>query len=303
MPNISCIGIITVPLSPKKKYYKVCGDSYISTAHISMLKRVGLSVVAIPYTIAADRFDYYMDRINGLYFPSGGVFAGNSVEYYQCCKEFMQRAIARNNEGTHFPVWGACMGMQQMMMIADGRDNLEMLEYFDSMDNLMLPMEFPEDPRTTQLFRDVPSDLLVRLQAEPCSLNNHKMGLSTRTFLRNKRISDFYRIVSTSKDRVGKEFVATIEAHDYPFYGFQWHPERNKDMDYLASVFKEDASRNKRARTIANRDKLPYRRVHCMTYSNHIYKYCNFYWHNRTSYHNAELCSVLNFGKPVGSAV
>lgn len=297
MPKNPCIGIITVPLSPDKKYYKVCGDGYISTAHIAMLKRVGLGVIAIPYT--TNRHEYYMDRINGLYFPSGGVFAGHNEEYFACCKKFMHLAMQRNDNGIHFPIWGACMGMQQMMIIADGKDNLDLLEYFDSFENLLLTLEFPSDPRKTQLLKDVSSSLLLKLQSEPCTMNNHKMGLSPDTFLKNKRISSIFRIVSTSVDRVGKVFVSTIEGWKYPFYGFQWHPERDNSMDYLASVFAKDAGKNERPYTIANRDKLPYRKVHCMAYSNHIYKYCNFYWHDRTSFHNAGLCTVLNLGDPI----
>jgi len=64
-----CIGIITVPLSPKRKYYQVCGDSYISSSHIDWLQRAGLKILAIPYT--TKKFKYYIKRFNGLYFPSG----------------------------------------------------------------------------------------------------------------------------------------------------------------------------------------------------------------------------------------
>jgi len=302
----SCVGIITVPLSPDKKYYKVCGDSFISLSHINILKRLGMDTVAIPYT--TDRHEYYMDRINGLYFPSGGVFASNNEEYYRCCKRFTELAIAKNDSGIHFPVLGICMGMQQMMMIADshgkkGNDNLELLETFDSFDNLLLTLEFPEDPRSTRLFRNISSDLLYRLQTEECTVNNHKMGLSPRTFSKNPGIDSFYRIISTSRDRQGVVFVSTMEARNYPFYGFQWHPERDDSMDTVISVFAYDAAQNKRNKTIANKDKLPYRKVHCMQYSGNIYKYCRFYWHNRSSFHNAQLCSVLNLGRPADSGV
>ena len=33
------IGIITVPLTPDKKYFKVCGDSYISSQHLTWMKK------------------------------------------------------------------------------------------------------------------------------------------------------------------------------------------------------------------------------------------------------------------------
>ena len=129
------IGIITVPLSPGRKYFKVCGDGYIATSHADWLKRAGIDILPIPYDIKSDAIKnhkYYFERINGLYLPSGGVFASNSIEYYNCCKKFIQLAMESNNIGIYFPVWGGCMGMQQMMIMGDGRDDMNFLDRFDS---------------------------------------------------------------------------------------------------------------------------------------------------------------------------
>ena len=49
MPKKKSVGIIAVPLSPGRKYFKVCGDGYIASSHINWLERAGLKVVAIPY--------------------------------------------------------------------------------------------------------------------------------------------------------------------------------------------------------------------------------------------------------------
>jgi hypothetical protein len=43
------IGIVSVPLTPTKKYFKVCGDSYIASSHISWLKSQGIETIVIPY--------------------------------------------------------------------------------------------------------------------------------------------------------------------------------------------------------------------------------------------------------------
>jgi len=45
-----------------------------------------------------------MSKINGLYFPSGGAFAGTQTEYYKCCKKFVQLAMKENDNGNHFPI-------------------------------------------------------------------------------------------------------------------------------------------------------------------------------------------------------
>jgi imidazoleglycerol phosphate synthase glutamine amidotransferase subunit HisH len=296
------IGIVTVPLSPGKKYFGVCGDSYIATAHINWIRSVGMEILPIPFTTTD--FDYYVKRVNGLYLPSGGAFALNQIEYYNCCKNFIKSAIRENENGNYFPVWGGCMGMQQMMMIGDNKDNLNLLTRFDSFNNLMLPLDITKEGLKSKLLSHASPRFLAKLQNTNCTLNNHKMGLSPSDFKKSKMLHRFYKIISTNKDRKGKEFVSTIEARDYPFYGVQWHPERGRDMQYFIKFFKKEASKAKTVIQDILSNKIPqHKRVNCMTYSNNLYKYCDFYWHTKTSAHNKKLCSVATLGKPITNGV
>lgn len=299
--KITTVGIITVPLSPGRKYYKVCGDAYISTAHIEWLKSVGLSVLAIPYT--TKNYEWYFRKINGLYLPSGGVFASNSEQYYECCKEFIKLAISANDKGDYFPIWGGCMGFQQMIIVADGKDNLDnLLGKFDSFGNLDLPLIFTDegvDSRMMASARKSNPEYIIKLMSENLTLNNHMMGISPKKFKQSKLLNNFYKIISTNYDRQGKEFVSTIEGRQYPFYGVQWHPERDiKNMQYFAKFFASEVSKNNHDELIPHKNRLQKKKVNCMTYSGNIYKNCYFYWHERTSMHNKKLCNVLNLGEP-----
>tara|TARA_B100000925_G_scaffold285285_1_gene261415 strand:- start:893 stop:1825 length:933 start_codon:yes stop_codon:yes gene_type:complete len=304
--KIITVGIITVPLSPGRKYYQVCGDSYISTAHSEWLKSAGLSILAIPYT--TKDFQWYFERINGLYLPSGGVFASNSREYYNCCKEFMKLAIDANDNGNYFPVWGGCMGFQQMLIMADGKDNLEnFLERFDSFGNLELPLIFTDEGVNGKMMAKAKKenpDYIIKLMSENCTLNNHMMGISPEKFNRSKLLRNFYNIVSYNYDRKGNKFVSTIEAKEYPFYGVQWHPERDIiNMQYFSEFFASEVFKNKHTTLIPQSRRLQKKKINCMTYSGNIYKNCYFYWHQRTSIHNKKLCSVLNLGDPVDNRI
>ncbi len=304
--KVTTVGIITVPLSPGRKYYTVCGDSYISTAHSEWLKSAGLSILAIPYT--TDNHQWYFERINGLYLPSGGVFASNSVEYYNCCKEFVKLAIDANDKGNYFPIWGGCMGFQQMIIIADGKDNTtDLLERFDSFGNLELPLIFTDDGIDGKMMRkarESDPDYIIKLMKEDLTLNNHMMGISPQRFRQSKLLNNFYRIVSYNYDRKGKEFVSTIESKLYPFYGVQWHPERDiHKMRYFSEFFASEVRKNKHSKLIPSASRLQKKKVNCMTYSGNIYKNCYFYWHKRTSAHNKKLCSVLNLGDPTDNRI
>ena len=295
------VGIITVPLSPGKKYYTVCGDSYISSAHITWLTNQNLEVLAIPYTTTD--YKYYFDRINGLYLPSGGVFASNSDDYYKCCKQFLELAIHANDSGDYFPIWGGCMGMQQMLIIGDGHDNMKFLEEFDSYDNLMLPLIFTDEGVDSKMMSHAKKnhpDYIVELMTKDETLNNHMMGISPKKFNKSSRLSSFYKIVSYNYDRKGKKFVSTIEGIKHPFYGVQWHPERSRQMDYFSEFFASEVKKNKHKLRVDETKHMEDKKINCMTYSGSIYKTCNFYWHTKTSAHNKKLCTVLNLGKPEG---
>ena len=47
-----------------------------------------------------------------------------------------------------------------------------------------------------------------------------------QTYASNERLASFFDILSTNRDRKGKQFVSTIEAKGHDIYGVQWHPER-----------------------------------------------------------------------------
>ena len=288
------VGMITVPLSPNKRFYSVCGDSYIASSHISWLKRGGIEVIPIPYI--TKNFKKYISKINGLYFPSGGVFASNSKKYYTCCKKFLQLAMEQNDKGNYFPIWGGCMGMQQMMIMGDGKDNLDtFLQTFDSFGNLLLPLDFTEEGKKSRMVKSFSERFMKYLKNKKCTMNNHKMGLSPTKFKSHKNLNSMFKIISTNKDRKGKEFVSTIEARHYPFYGVQWHPERGTDMDEMVNFFAKELCKNQnklnKKKTRKMKNKMYSKKIDCMNYSGDLYKKCNFYWHKRTSKHNKKLCN------------
>ena len=95
--NKLIIGIISVPLTPTKKYFKVCGDSYIASSHLKWMNKNNVEFLVIPYD--SKNLKHYFDRIHGLYLPSGGAFAGTQKQYYNACKKLMQMAIKENDKG------------------------------------------------------------------------------------------------------------------------------------------------------------------------------------------------------------
>ena len=65
---------------------------------------------------------------------------------------------------------------------------------------------------------------------QPVTYNHHQSGITPEEFLADKGLTDMFVITSTNVDLNGRHFVSSMEALDldkYPFYGVQWHPEKN----------------------------------------------------------------------------
>jgi gamma-glutamyl hydrolase len=290
-PNM-IIGMLTVPLSPDGKYHDSCGNSYIVTAHLDWLKSQGIRIIPVPYYKA--NLEPYLKKVSGVYLPSGGAFAQTQPEYYFAAKKLIQYAIKENDKGNYFPVWGACMGMQQMLIALDGNDNYEtFLESFDSHKNLYLPLHFTDEGKNSRIFSLYTPRELKDMEQRRCSLHNHKMGISPEKFNKSKGLREFFNVINISYDRNGKAFVSTIEAKNYPIYGVQWHPERKKNYYKLSVFFKNELKKNNKIRHNLNSTKLKTRKIKCMKYSNNLYKYCNFYWEKETDVNNPNQCDIV----------
>ena len=192
--------------------------------------------------------------------------------------------------------------MQQMMIMAEGTDNMNLLETFDSFNNLWLPLiPWIGEESKSHLMSGASKRYRRFLEEDGSSLHNHMMGLSPKTF-QKFGLDDFYRIVHISHDRKGQAFISTIEAREYPFYGVQWHPERDPQMNYFAQFFADEIKKNQKIVKKSN-DPLHSMIINCMNFSDNIYHDCHFYWHKIDSTHNPKLCNILHLGLPANGGV
>ncbi|XP_059502321.1 gamma-glutamyl hydrolase-like [Stegostoma tigrinum] len=113
----------------------------------------------------------------------------------------------------------------------------------------------------SRMFKNFPKNLLQALQIQPLTGHYHNWSISVKNFTNNKKLNNFYKILTTNMDNQSVEFVSTLEAIKYPIYAVQWHPERSpyewnttsniphfseavKVAWYLADFFVNEARRN-----------------------------------------------------------
>mmetsp|Transcript_9954 Transcript_9954/g.11290 ORF Transcript_9954/g.11290 Transcript_9954/m.11290 type:complete len:298 (-) Transcript_9954:113-1006(-) len=192
------------------------GD-YIAASYVKWLEQAGARVVPIPYQPNASySLEGLFNSVNGL------LFTGGDSELPPQAQELYNMAVAANNKGDHFPVWGTCLGFQWIVQAQGGK-----LETGFDAENLTLALNFTDAAKTSRLFAGA-SPELMDVYATNVTLNNHHDGFPPAQFEQNSKLAGFFNVLSTNKDRKSRPFVSTIEAQTQPIHGIQWHPEKNQ---------------------------------------------------------------------------
>lgn len=198
------------------------GSSYILGDYIQWLEMGGARVVPIPIDMPEEKIRMLFKKMNGAVFPGGDVPFFTS-KYYKNAELIFKLAKEENDKGNHFPIWGTCQGLQTMNVLVAQTESI--ISPSDTM-GVSYPLNFTDEIYDSKLFASMPKDQKRLMELEPMTINAHRNCVSHDSFQKNKKLSDFFRVVSTNTDKTGKTFISTIEAKSYPFYGSQWHPEK-----------------------------------------------------------------------------
>ncbi|XP_056292402.1 zgc:171566 isoform X2 [Pseudoliparis swirei] len=159
--------------------------------------------------------------INGLLLPGGNVDLETS-QFSRASRIFYDLALRANKAGDFFPIWGTCQGLQQLSVLTADQN---LLTDTDT-EAVALPLNLTPAAESSRLFRNFPKDLMQNLAEENITSNFHRWSLSVQNFSQSALLKRFYKVLSTNSDGE-KEFISTMEAHRYPFYAVQWHPEKS----------------------------------------------------------------------------
>ncbi|XP_060730192.1 gamma-glutamyl hydrolase [Tachysurus vachellii] len=196
-------------------------NTYIAASYVKYLESAGARVVPVMINKTEEEYTKLFKSINGILFPGGGVSIFSSG-YATAAGIFYKLALEANSKGDYFPVWGTCLGYEKLTLLTSGKSLLS----HTNTSGVALPLKFTKESTDSRMFKDFPKDLMTSLANKPLTENSHEWSITTEKFTANKKLKNFYKILSTSTDGQ-TEFVSTVEANDFPIYGTQWHPEKN----------------------------------------------------------------------------
>jgi len=225
--NRPIIGILTQPLGTEISNASSTNTTYIAASYVKFLESAGARVVPIHYDSSDSELRAIFGSINGVLFPGGGADLSNTTRMRHSGQVLYNLAIAANDAGGSFPLWGTCMGFQLLSLLTSQQDSILCEGCYDS-EGTPLPLDFVEPAASTSyLYGGLPVELKQKLATSKLTENSHHDGIKPATFQSNGRLAAFYDVLSTNVDGRGTPFVSSMEAKAYPIAGVQWHPEKN----------------------------------------------------------------------------
>lgn len=211
------IGVVAQTTYGKRAKH---GPSYFAASYVKFIESAGGRVVPIKINQTEEYYQYMFKRINGVLLPGGGQDLLHSG-YSNAARFFFN---ASKNSGDYFPIWGTCLGFEQLLVLAAEKN---ILDHCYGTSDVALSIMFYDGVERSRLFGNAPKDVMRALEMEDITANYHKKCLWLKTFFNNSAVKDFYNILATNVDSKWNGFISAIEAKQYPFYGLQFHPEKN----------------------------------------------------------------------------
>ena len=197
----------------------------IPASYVNWIGQAGGRVLPILLDQPDEYYDAVFAQTNGILFPGGNQGIDPSDIYTQEGELLWNLAKDANDMGDYYPIWGTCLGFEELSVLETGDGDVISLNVVAT--NLPLPLSFTPGAKNSRLFRSFPAQLVTAIQTESLAFNSHDHGLLVSEYDSNSALNSFFRMLSFNEAPQGQIFVSTMEAYDYPFYGTQWHPEKN----------------------------------------------------------------------------
>uniref|UniRef100_A0A452UE25 Gamma-glutamyl hydrolase n=1 Tax=Ursus maritimus TaxID=29073 RepID=A0A452UE25_URSMA len=209
----------------RNKDMRSLGKYYIAASYVKYLESAGARVVPVRPDLTNEEYEKLFQSINGILFPGGSVDLKKSG-YALTAKKFYNFAKQSFDDGDYFPVWGTCLGFEELSYLISGKSLLTLTHT----DGITMPLNFTKGASQSRMFQNFPAVLLKSLSTEPLTANFHKWSLSVMNFTMNEELKKFFNVLTTNTD--GKtEFISTMEARKNGHH-FESDVEENEALIY-----------------------------------------------------------------------
>lgn len=212
------IGILAHPY----RWNETKDPFFVAASYVKWLECAGARTIAIPLDATSEYLDDIFTQINMVFLPGGDMPYPAEILNY-----LLDKVCQSNLEGHYFPVWGTCLGFQQIVEYVAGRGQETVLRWdYETKGISWALQEVVQE--NSELYKD--PEMYHAVTATRSTFHTNRGGITPETFLANTNLTKRFHITSVNYDRKGLPFVSTIEPkspESFPFYGVQFHPEKN----------------------------------------------------------------------------
>uniref|UniRef100_A0A336MKR8 folate gamma-glutamyl hydrolase n=1 Tax=Culicoides sonorensis TaxID=179676 RepID=A0A336MKR8_CULSO len=217
------IGILTQEITSHLNSSYPGHKQFIAASYVKFVEGGGGRVVPVWINETQTYYRDIMSKINGILFPGGSSGFKAKYGYAEAGYKIYKIAKEMNDAGSYFPIWGTCLGFELLTFV--DADKAEHRERCSSQDQ-PLPLEFVSEFKNHRLFSLASDDVIESLRTKEITSNFHNY-CTVEEKLKEVNIDSNWIALSHNSDWDGFRFISTIENTKYPFYGTQFHPEKN----------------------------------------------------------------------------
>jgi gamma-glutamyl hydrolase len=151
--------------------------------------------------------------------------------YMERIHKIVNYAKDRNDKGSYFPIWGTCLGFEELMVSSAGLKGTTLQDGFDDKAKyhpVILRDVYWKSNFFGTLNEVVPKETQEAVYSKPIAYYYHSEGISVEHMKKFGELNSSVRVLATSRNDKGKEFVAIAESTKYPFWFTQFHPEKHQ---------------------------------------------------------------------------
>jgi gamma-glutamyl hydrolase len=219
--------------------------SFFPASYAKWLKVQGIQVIPVDIFAPMDELRDTMNIIDGILFTGGAVplyKPESHIEvdpntspvthirefsfYSKKVQEIVKYAKQINKSGRVFPIWTTCLGFESLIL---GESNLNVT--LANVNNSNYASNIKLVDRSNDFVQYFDDSEINEMESQHIFYFNHEHAFFVQQFTESEILSRKYKIIAeafSKSDPNDNPIVAIIESKRYPFYGVQFHPEKNQ---------------------------------------------------------------------------
>lgn len=185
------------------------GKNYLSAGYVKFIEMSGGRVVPILPEMTDEEVKHIFNSVNGLLFPGGEISLDGSG-YHKMVNKLLELAVKANKDGVVFPVLGICRGMQALI-VHDAEEGLSSLTLTNSSNYTATVRWNTQELKKSSFLSSIPEKMMQESETYPITSHFHKYGVTPDFLKSSSKLNNLYRVLATSLDRDGKEFISIVE--------------------------------------------------------------------------------------------